>query len=87
MLEQLGAHPLRVGVRLVDLVDRDDQRHPGRLGVSDRLDGLEHDAVIRRDDEHDDVRDLGAAGAHGREGRMARVSMKVILPPSGEVTW
>ncbi len=27
VLEELGPHPLRVGVRLVDLVDGDDDRH------------------------------------------------------------
>ena len=69
--EQLGANPLRVGVGLVDLVDRHDQRHAGRLRVVDRLDGLRHDAVIGRHHQHDDIRHLGAAGAHGREGRVA----------------
>ena len=38
----------------------------------DRLDRLRHDAVVGRDDEHDDVRHLGAAGAHRREGFVAR---------------
>ena len=31
----------------------------------DRLNGLRHDAVIGGDDEHDDIGDFGAAGAHG----------------------
>ena len=39
----------------VDLVDRDDDRHLGRLGVGDGLDGLGHDAVVGRDDQDDDV--------------------------------
>ena len=39
----------------------------GRLRVVDRLPRLRHDAVVGRDDEHDDVGDLGAAGAHQRE--------------------
>ena len=43
-----------------------------RLGVIDRLDRLRHEAVVRGDDEHDDVRDIRAAGAHGREGCVAR---------------
>ena len=37
----------------------------------DRLDRLRHDAVVGGDDQHDDVRHLGAAGAHGGEGRVA----------------
>ena len=44
----------------------------GRLGVVDRLDRLRHHAVVRRDDEHGDVGDLRAAGAHRGEGLVAR---------------
>ena len=62
---------LRVGVALVDLGDRDDDRHLGRLGVADRLDGLRHDAVVGGDDEHRDVGGLRAAGAHGGERLVA----------------
>ena len=40
VLQQLLADLLRLGVRLVDLVDGDDHRHAGRLGVVDRLDRL-----------------------------------------------
>jgi hypothetical protein len=40
----------------------------GQLGVGDRFLGLRHDAVIARDHQDDDVRHLGAAGAHGGEG-------------------
>ena len=36
-LGQLGLHPLGVGVRLVDLVERDDDRHLRRLRLADRL--------------------------------------------------
>ena len=46
VLEKLLADLLRLGVRLVDLVDRDDHRDAGRLGVVDRLDRLR--AVGRR---------------------------------------
>ena len=56
----------------VHLVDGHDQRDAGGLGVVDGLDRLRHDAVIGRDDEDGDVRDHGAAGAHGRERLMAR---------------
>ena len=71
VLQQLGAHALGLGVRLVDLVDRDDHRHLRRLGVIDRLDRLRHDAVVGGDHQHDDVGDLGAARAHRREGGVA----------------
>src|SRR3989442_5505775 len=46
---ELLARALRIGVTLVDLGDRDDDGHLGRLGVTDRLDGLRHDAVVGRD--------------------------------------
>ena len=62
----------RVGAGLVDLVDRDDHRHARRLGVGDRLLGLRHDAVVGRHHQDDDVGHLGAAGAHGGEGLVAR---------------
>ncbi len=71
VLQQLGADLLRIRGRLVDLVDRHDDRNAGRLGMVDRLDRLRHHAVIGRDDEDGDVRRLGAAGAHGRKGRVA----------------
>ena len=61
-----------LAVRQVDLVDRDDHRHAGVPGVADRLDRLRHDLVVGRDDEDDDVGDLGAAGAHGGERLVAR---------------
>ena len=71
-LRHLGAHAVGVGALLVDLVDRDDDRHVGGLGVVDRLVGLRHDAVVGGDDDHGDVGDLGAAGAHGGERLVAR---------------
>ena len=60
------------GVRLVDLVDRHDDRHVRRLRVVDRFARLRHDAVVGRDDEHDDVGHLRAAGAHQGERFVAR---------------
>ena len=67
VLGQLAADLGRVGVRLVDLVDRDHDRHVGRLGVVERLDRLRHDAVVGRDHEDRDVGRLRAAGTHGGE--------------------
>ena len=46
----------------------------GTLGgarVVDRLERLRHDAVVGRDDQDDDVGDLGAAGAHQGERLVA----------------
>ncbi len=71
VLQQVGAHPLGVGVRLVDLVDGDDHLHAGGLGVIDRLHRLRHDAVVGGHHQHHEVGDLGAARAHGRERLVA----------------
>ena len=71
VLQEFLRHALRIGVGFVDLVDRDDDRRAGRLGVADRLDRLRHDAVVRRHHQHHDVRHLRAACAHGGEGRVA----------------
>ena len=79
LLGELGADPFGVGALFVDLVDGDQHRHVGGAGVVDRLLGLRHDAVVGGDDDDGDVGDLGAAGAHRREGGVAGVSRKVIV--------
>jgi hypothetical protein len=71
VLQQVEADLVRVAAGLVDLVDRHDQRHLGRLGVADRLDRLRLDAVVGGHDQDDDVRDRGAARAHRGEGLVA----------------
>ena len=71
-LGQLGLDPVRVGVRLVDLVEGDDDRHLRRLGVADRLERLGHDAVVGGDHDDRDVGHPRAAGAHGGERLVAR---------------
>ena len=72
VLGELLAHLGRVGVLLVDLVHRDHDRDAGRLGVVERLDGLRHDAVVGRDDQHHDVGGRRTAGTHGGERLVTR---------------
>lgn len=72
LLHELLLDAVRIGTRLIDLVDGDDDRHACRFRVVDGLDRLRHDAVVSSDDEDGDIRDLGAARTHGREGLMAR---------------
>ena len=72
VLQEIGAHALRIGARLVHLVDGDDHRHLGRLGVVDRLHRLRHHAVVGGDHQNHDVRDLGAARPHGGERLVTR---------------
>src|SRR4051812_43183986 len=71
-LGQLAADAVRARALLVDLVDGHKDRDLGGLGVVDRLARLRHHAVVGRDDDHRDVGDLGAAGAHGGERLVAR---------------
>ena len=61
-----------VGIVLVDLVDRDDDRDLSRARVMDRLDRLRHHAIIGSDDEHHEVSDLRPSSAHRSEGLVTR---------------
>ncbi|KNX40127.1 hypothetical protein ROTO_33190 [Roseovarius tolerans] len=70
--EQIGAHLVGIGGRQIDLVDRHDHRHLGRLGMVDGLDGLRHHGIIGCNDKHDNIRHLRPARAHRGKGRVAR---------------
>jgi hypothetical protein len=70
--QEILFHLLHIGSRQIDLVDRDDERHAGVLGVRDRFNRLRHDRVVGSDDQHDDVGHLRAARAHGGERFVAR---------------
>ena len=48
----------------IDLIEGDDDRDVGGAGVADGFLGLRHDAVVAGDDQHGDIGDVGAAGAH-----------------------
>ena len=72
MLEQILADPVRIGARLVHLVDGDDDRHLRLAGVIDGLDRLRHDSVVGGHHQHDDIGHIGAARAHLGEGGVAR---------------
>ena len=72
MLGELLADARRVGLGLVDLVHRDDDRDVRRPRVVDRLDRLRHHAVVGGDDEHGDVGDLRAARTHRGERLVTR---------------
>ena len=78
---EVGLDPVRVRVRDVHLVDGDDDRHVRGARVRDRLLRLRHHAVVGGDDQHRDIRHLGAAGAHRRERLVARGVEERDLPP------
>ncbi len=64
---QLLLDAVGVCVRLIHLVDGDDDLNACSLGVVDSLNGLRHDAVVCCDDDDSDIGDLSTAGAHRGE--------------------
>ena len=81
-LHQLLLDAIGVGAWLVDLVDRNHQRHLRRLRVIDRFERLRLDAIIGCDHEHDDVGRFRTARAHQRERLVARrIEERDPLPP------
>src|SRR3954447_3343156 len=72
VLGELATDLGRVRAFLVDLVDRDHDRHVRRLGVVQRLDGLRLHAVVGSDHEDRNVGDLRTTGTHGGERLVAR---------------
>ncbi len=71
VLGHFVAYALGLSALLVDLVDRDDNRHVGGAGVVDRLLGLRLDAVVGGNHDHRQVGDSRTAGAHRRERLVA----------------
>jgi hypothetical protein len=64
---ELGPYTRGIGVRNVDLVDRNDDRHVRGASVRNGLLRLRHHAVVRRDDEDRNVRHLRTPCPHGGE--------------------
>ncbi len=64
---KLAQNAVRVRAGLVHLVDSYDYGHIRGARMVDGFPCLLHHAVISRDNQDDQVGDLGAAGAHGRE--------------------
>ena len=72
MLLQLALHAHQIRAGQIDFIDRHHDLHLRGAGVVHRLDGGGHDPVVGRDDQDDDVGDVGAARAHGGERLVAR---------------
>ena len=60
-----------LGFRLIDLVDGNNDGHVRGTRVVDGFERLRHQAVIRGNDQHNEIRDLGATSAHARKGFVA----------------
>ncbi len=69
---QLLLDALGHGIGLIDLVDRDDDRHVRRLGVIDSFQRLRHHAVIGCNHQHNDVRHLRSASTHASKRFVTR---------------
>ena len=61
---ELLLHAIGHGFRLIDLVHRDDDRNFRGVSVIDGFERLRHDAVVGRNDQHNDVGGLRSAGTH-----------------------
>ena len=69
--QQFITNAIRVGIRSIDFVDRNNDRHFRRFRMVERFDGLRLNAIIRRDNQNNDVGDLRAACTHCRKGGVA----------------
>ena len=70
---ELLLHLVDVGRWQIDFVEcHHDLDVRGGFGVINRFNRLRHDAVICRDDQHDDIGDVRTARAHRGESRVTR---------------
>ena len=69
---KLALHAFGLRVRLINFVDRHDDRHSGSARVRNSFFGLRHHAVVRCNHQHHDVRDFCAARTHTRERLVTR---------------
>ena len=72
VLDQFLLHAVHIGIRLVDLVDCDNDLDTCGLGMIDGFNGLRHDTVVSRHHQHGDIRSQCAAHSHSRERLVAR---------------
>ncbi len=86
-LRELLHNTIGVGIRLINLVHGNDNRHTGSFGVIDRFLGLWHSAVISGNNQNNDIGDLGAARTHRgkcfvargvEEGHFAAVQINIV---------
>ena len=72
ILHELLFDAVDVGIRLINLVDGDDDFDICRLRVVNCLNGLRHHAIVRCDHKNRDIRRFGTAHTHCRERFVAR---------------
>ncbi len=72
MFCKLLFYSVRICSRFIHLVDRNDDRYSRSLRVADGFDGLRHNAVVRRNYQYRNIRDMGSSGTHCRERFVTR---------------
>ena len=72
VLQQFLLHAFGLHAGLINLIDRDNQRHLGRAGMADGFHRLRHDTIISGDNQHHHIGHRCTTRAHGGEGFMAR---------------
>ena len=81
MIGHFALDPVRIGVRLIHLVDGNDDRDIGSPGMVNGFLGLRHDTVIGSDDDDRDIGNTGTAGPHGGKRFVTRCIQKCDPPP------
>ena len=72
ILGQFPFDAFRIGVRLVDFINCDDNRDIGSFGVIDGFNRLGHDTVIGGDNQNYNIGHFGAPGPHGGKRLVTR---------------
>ena len=78
---ELLIYPVWHGIRLVNLVDRDNDRHFRGVRVIDSLKRLRHYAVVRSDYENNDVSGFCSARTHSGKRLVTWRVKEYDLPP------
>ena len=69
---QLSFYTVGICFRLIDFVDRNDDRNFSVFGVAYSFKCLRHNAVVRGNNKHNNIRNLRSACAHHRKRFMSR---------------
>ena len=84
VLQQFLLHAFGLHAGLINLIDRDNQRHLGRAGMADGFHRLRHDTIISGDNQHHHIGHRCTTRAHGGEGFMARRINEGHAIPGGD---
>ncbi len=80
---QLFLDPVGQRIRLVDLVDGDNDRHFGGMRMVNGFEGLRHHAIVGGHHQHDDVGGFRTPGTHAGKGLVTGGIEEYDLPAVG----